>query len=89
MVYIDSMEIKYKGMIMCHMIADTDDELIAFAKSIGLKEVYWQYKGTYKSHFDISKSKKELALKNGAQLIDRRMLVKILNKKKQEIKKDS
>ena len=32
MVYVDEMEIKYKGMIMCYMIADTEEEPLIFTK---------------------------------------------------------
>ena len=87
MIYVDKLEIKFKGMIMCHMIADTEEELLEFAKSIGLNSRYLQKAGTYKSHFDVSKSKKELAIKKGAKLIGRKELVDILNNKKKVIKK--
>lgn len=35
-VYIDKMNAQYRNMIMCHMLADTEQELINMAKNIGV-----------------------------------------------------
>lgn len=51
---------------MCHMLADTEEELIAMAKKIGVAVKWHQYKGTPKSHFDICLSKRALAVAAGA-----------------------
>jgi len=53
-------------MVMCHMIADTTEELLAMADRIGVQRRWLQYPGTDREHFDISLSKKELAIKFGA-----------------------
>lgn len=68
-VYVDYMEAPFHGMIMCHMIADTHDELIEMVKKLNVKEKWIQFKGTSKEHFDICLSKKRLAIKNGAKEI--------------------
>lgn len=81
-VYVDSEFIQFKRMKMCHMIADTEEELESMALQLGLKLSWWQYKGTYKSHFDVSKSVREKAIALGVKVIDRRELVDILNRKK-------
>ena len=65
-VYVDDMEAPYRGMKMCHMIADTIDELLAMADTIGVKRKWIQHKGTPKEHFDICLSKRALAVKAGA-----------------------
>lgn len=83
-VYIDKMNAKYKNMIMCHMLADTEKELIDMAKKIGVNPKWIQKKGTYQVHFDICKKKKEKALSFGAIEITRRELMVLLNKKKKE-----
>lgn len=65
-VYVDDMEAPFRGMIMCHMIADTTDELLAMADRIGVLRRWIQYPGTWHEHFDISKGKRAEAVRNGA-----------------------
>jgi Protein of unknown function (DUF4031) len=50
----------------CHMTADSTDELIAFAISLGLQEKYIQFRGTWKEHFDVTEGKRRLAVSKGA-----------------------
>jgi hypothetical protein len=72
-VYVDDMRAQLKvgnrTYVMCHMIADSEDELRAMAAAIGVQLRYHQYQSTYKSHFDIALSKRALAVKCGAQEI--------------------
>lgn len=82
-VYVDSEFIQFGRMKMCHMVADTEEELESMALKLGLKLSWWQYKGTYKSHFDVSKSVREKAIRFGATVIDRAELSGILKKKKE------
>lgn len=84
MVYVDSADLPYRRMIMCHMLADTEEELQQMAAAIGVNTKWWQYKGTYKSHFDICLAKKALAIKLGAKEIDKHELVAILKGKRYE-----
>lgn len=65
-VYVDDMEAPFGRMLMCHMIADTTEELLSMADRIGVYRKWIQYPGTSKEHFDIAKSKKKLAVKFGA-----------------------
>lgn len=60
-VYVDDMRAKFRRMIMCHMIADTEDELHAMAERIGIA-VRW-HQG---DHYDIALSKRALAVAAGA-----------------------
>lgn len=80
MVYIDNFNAPFRGMIMCHMIADTTDELLNMAKTIGVNVKWIQDAGTYNEHFDICLSKKALAISAGAKEVTfmelGRMLVK-------------
>lgn len=65
-VYVDDMRASLGRMIMCHMIADTDEELFAMAEKIGVKKKWWQKPPKHDSHFDIALSKKGEALYHGA-----------------------
>lgn len=56
-VYVDDMEAAFGRMRMCHMIADTEDELHAMADRIGVARKWHQG-----DHYDICKSKRALAV---------------------------
>lgn len=53
----------------CHLFADTEAELDEFAQQIGLKLTWKQHSGTYKVHYDLTKSKRRQAIAAGAQEI--------------------
>lgn len=59
---------------MCHLIADTPEELLAMTQKIGVQLKWFQSNGST-PHFDISKSKRELAIEAGAQILDRNAFV--------------
>lgn len=76
-VYVDDMRAPFGRMIMCHMMADTSDELLQMADTIGVARKWIQYPGTPKEHFDISLSKRALAVKHGAIEITQREMAQI------------
>jgi hypothetical protein len=82
-VYLDSIDIPYRSMIMCHMVADTTEELLFMVDKIGVARKWIQYPGTVHEHFDICKSKKSLALKHGAQQITLRQMAEFLKKRRE------
>lgn len=65
-VYVDSMKAAYGRMIMCHMIADTDEELHAMADAIGVARKWHQAPPKHTSHYDICQTKRALAVQHGA-----------------------
>lgn len=71
-VYVDDVRHRFGRMIMCHMWADSVDELLAMADRIGVARRWLQQppKASW-VHFDISSSKKLLARQYGAVLTDR------------------
>ncbi len=71
-VYVDDVRHNFGRMIMCHLWADTLDELYAMVDKIGVQRTWLQQppKASW-VHFDISLNKKDLAIKNGAILTDR------------------
>lgn len=71
-VYVDDVRHRYGRMVMCHMWADSLDELLAMADRIGVARRWLQEppKASW-VHFDVSLGKKALALAAGAVLTDR------------------
>lgn len=74
-VYVDDMSADYRGMKMCHMSADSTEELLAMADCIGVQRKWIQSAGTWKEHFDICLSKRAKAVKAGAVQVTMRQLV--------------
>lgn len=73
-VYVDDMRASYGRMKMCHMMADTTEELLAMVDRIGVRRRWIQNAGTPREHFDIALSKRELAVMHGAVEVTRREL---------------
>ncbi len=72
-VYVDTMQAPFKGMLMCHMIADSEEELHAMAAAIGMQRKWYQG-----DHYDISMERKQLAIEKGAREIGRRELAALV-----------
>lgn len=79
-VYVDDMRAAFGQMVMCHMWADTLDELLAMADAIGVARRWIQghpelSHGKHRKarwvHFDISLGRRSLAVKAGAVETDR------------------
>lgn len=68
-VYVDNMYAGYGRMKMCHMVADSRDELLAMADAIGVRRKWIQSAGTHREHFDICMAKRAIAVRNGAKEI--------------------
>ncbi|MDF2621442.1 MAG: hypothetical protein K0S00_4101 [Xanthobacteraceae bacterium] len=74
-VYVDPPVWPFGRMVMCHMWADTLEELFAMADTIGVQRKWLQghptlslpqFRGASWVHFDIAKSKRALAGAAGA-----------------------
>ncbi|MBL4789098.1 MAG: DUF4031 domain-containing protein [Kordiimonadaceae bacterium] len=81
-VYVDTMKASFRGMVMCHMLADTHQELLEMADKIGMEHKWIQHAGSEKEHFDIPENKRTLALLFGAIEISRRDLVRLIRAKR-------
>lgn len=77
-IYVDNAFIKAKvkqhSSRWCHLLSDQEDpeELHLFAESIGLKRSYFQ-RGKFAwwhQHYDVTESKRKLAVDKGALEID-------------------
>jgi Protein of unknown function (DUF4031) len=78
-VYVDDMKTSYRPAhapgrryVMCHMIADSVDELHAMADKIGIARRWYQG-----DHYDITQTKRALAVKAGAKEVTLRELAKM------------
>lgn len=77
-VYVDDAVYPYGRMMMCHMLADTLDELHAMADRIGINRKWFQGSPAHRTpHYDICKSKRALAVQFGAIECDRYQLVEV------------
>lgn len=79
-VYVDDVRHSFGRMVMCHLWADSLDELFAMADRIGVQRKWLQGHPTLSQprfrkaswvHFDIALGKKKLAIDAGAILTDR------------------
>lgn len=71
-VYVDNMKASYRRMKMCHMVADSIDELLDMADKIGMQRKWLQ--PLSHPHFDVSLTRRALAVAHGAIQVDRREL---------------
>jgi len=78
-VYVDNAMIPFGRMLMCHMWADSDVELLAMAQKIGVASKWIQGHPTLSIgkhrkaswvHFDVCKDKQKKAIHYGAKLTD-------------------
>ena len=65
-------EARRYGRQWCHLTADTEEELHAFAARLGLRRAWYQVGGRkawhwYLSHYDLVPSKRALAVRLGAE----------------------
>jgi hypothetical protein len=75
-IFVDKLR-KHPNGWWCHMISDQSDvELHDMARRIGLRREWFQNVGT--PHYDLRPSKREQALKAGAQEISDRELVTMM-----------
>jgi hypothetical protein len=77
-VYVDDYFARFGRMLLCHMIADSHDELISMAKQIGLPLKHIQYEGTAREHFDVSKQLRARAIQLGAIRVTTRELARMV-----------
>lgn len=73
-VYVDAAIWPYGRMVMCHMLADREEDLHAMADRIGVARRWFQNKRY--PHYDICKAKRALAVEFGAIEIDRAEFVR-------------
>ena len=78
-VYVDEPRYPYRRMVMCHMLADTPAELHAMADRIGVAR-RWYQRHASTPHYDIAKSKRQLAAAAGAIELGRREVAEVIQR---------
>lgn len=81
-VYVDASANAFGRMVMCHMMADTPEELRGMANRIGVA-LRWFQGSASAPHFDIAKAKRALAVAGGAVELDRRAFVDMMKRVRQ------
>lgn len=80
-VYVDKMRVRVGRMVMCHMVADSTEELLAMADRIGVSRRWIQDAGTRFEHFDVSLGARAKAVAAGAIEIGWRELARKLKER--------
>src|SRR5713101_3525747 len=70
-VYVDDFRTSYRDKKVCHMLADTDEELHAMADRIGVARKH-HHNSVSGSHYDIASSEYPVAIRAGAIAITAR-----------------
>ena len=81
-VYVDDIAAPFGRMVMCHMLADSTEELLTMADTIGVARQWIQDAGTPREHFDISKGKRALAVQAGALEVTGKDLARVIIQKR-------
>jgi hypothetical protein len=80
MFFVDEARWPYRGSLYCHLATDgTVEELHLFAERLGLRRSYFQNHASV-PHYDLSPTKRRLALSLGAVSVDSKTLVKLARK---------
>lgn len=87
-VYVDSEYIPWQGKKWCHLVADSADELHAFASRLGLRRQWFQASSAY-PHYDVTAAMQQKALRLGARSADRRTIVECGRRMREELRLDS
>ncbi len=91
MVYVDSLRVYgngkgyWKARKSCHLIADSLEELMAFAKLIGLRKEWFQPKSS--PHFDLTERRRKFAVSKGAIELTRKEFVTKIRELREKIEK--
>jgi hypothetical protein len=80
-VYVDDMQASFGRMIMCHMVADTLEELHAMAARLGLRREWFQDDSDH-PHYDVSLGKRGRAVQLGAVQITTRQLAMMMRERR-------
>jgi Protein of unknown function (DUF4031) len=79
-VYVDEPVWEWRGRRWCHLLADTEEELHAFAAELGLRRAWFQHKPErpWQDHYDLPEEVRREAVRAGAVEVDMRQVARHL-----------
>ena len=80
-IYVDFMQIEFKGYKWCHMLADTLQELHDFAALIEVDKRLFHRNASY-PHYDVTVQMREIAIEYGAIPAGRKKIIECAKKLK-------
>lgn len=83
MVYVDHIGAPFACAVMCHMIADSPEELLAMAERIGVARSAIAFAGSYREHCQIALADRVLAVRAGAREITSIQLAQLLRARRE------
>lgn len=83
-VYVDDAIWPWRGELWCHLVADTDAELDAFAERLGLERRWLQHKPArpWLDHYDLPGYGRDRAVALGAVPVSRAEIVAVIRRKR-------
>jgi hypothetical protein len=83
-VYVDDSRIRWRGREWSHLMADTSEELHAFAARLGLERAWFHRTPArpWKDHYDIPEAERQAAIRRGARPITCRVAAEMLRAKR-------
>jgi hypothetical protein len=84
-VYVDQAVWDWRGRRWCHLLADGEDELHAFAEALGLRRAWFQHTPhkPWKDHYDLPEHVRRDAVAAGAVEIDLRAVAVLMRLRRQ------
>ncbi len=83
-VYVDNEQLEWRGKLWCRLVADSLDELDAFAAGLGLRRNWFQGQASYPP-YDVTVEVRERALRAGALASRKRDVLMAARKLKAEL----
>jgi hypothetical protein len=86
-VYVDQPVWDWRGRRWCHLLADEEQELHAFAAALGLRRAWFQHSPAkpWKDHYDLPEHVRREAVAAGAQEVDLRTVALLLRARRATI----
>lgn len=90
-VYVDDAIWEWRGERWCHLVADTDAELAAFAERLGLEPRWLQHRPArpWLDHYDLPDYGRDKAIQLGATPVGRREVVDVIRAKRDLVRRNS